>query len=263
MQYSGKQLNHLQSFSGGIWTQSIWIAPQVSTKINSGGIPSVLVGATERTGLAPRSSTDPSSWLINPGLCARRHQCWLGDHWNQLYQCQTAQASPDWHLKLSRRCTGYPHSQTAAENWLESGLGSISHIDLASTNHIRKKRITYQAHWHLERKAQALRTNHVALTLGCAPVTVGERTGLPWQRHSEPVGRLYRWKPRGHPRHSSAAIRWSHGGWSGMQGEEWWRRSCPCAVSQTEQECSWYMGLCTVIHLNNYIGNFQINTITC
>lgn len=50
-----------------------------------------------------------------------------------------------------------------------------------------------------------LRQSRVALTLGCAPVAVGERAGLPWQQHSEQVGRLYRWRPRGPPRRSSAA----------------------------------------------------------
>lgn len=98
----------------------------------------------------------------------------------------------------------------------------------------KKKLITYRSHWHLEKEAYTPRQNHVALTLGCAPVTVGERAGLPWQQHSEQVGRLYRWRPWGPPRHSSAASRWSHGDWSGMRGEGRWRRSCPCAVGQTK-----------------------------
>lgn len=69
----------------------------------------------------------------------------------------------------------------------------------------------------------------LSLTLDCAPVTVAASTGLPWQRHSEWGGRPYPWKPRGLPRRSLAASRWSRGDWNGMRGEGRWRRSCPCA----------------------------------
>lgn len=85
-------------------------------------------------------------------------------------------------------------------------------------------------------KTKLWRQYHVALTLGCAPITVGERASLPWQQHSEQAGHLYWWGSQGLPHHSSAANLWSHGDWSGMRDEEQWHQNCPWPVKQTNKE---------------------------